>query len=316
MRKRSVHPALMVGLLAIAVGMAAVVYEAEQRVHRSRNATIETRSPNSPTAESGQVASVVYIWLDDQVERVATYPFHYSGKVTAQQYADALAARPEMEFTCSGEDRFHYRKPKVTVNGDSLEVNYTDVLEISSLSSCEMQAFFTSFNSWFFVPGVHRVWWLAEGKRVESFAEMGEFVQPLRMDDIALFYCYPRTGEIVRDGYGNSSRNMSFNNMTASLNNRIALKYPRDAEPLLPEGMIIRPSLSTNGVLTIDLPSSFPMYQPVRIAGLVLTYTQLPQVRVVRFTFAGKTLNTLFMRTTLDQPIHVYDLIVPYMQRG
>lgn len=279
----------------------------------------EVNTARSPLAEPSNTASVVCLEVDGYGNtHVITYPFQYAGEVTSEQYAAALAALPQMEYTNYG-DHFHYRDPKATLKGQELQVNYTDVLEESSLSSSEMISFLTTFDSWYFVPGVAAVRWLREGKSVDTFAEMGLFTQPLVKKGGYSYYCNVRTGEIMRvDNDRKIANPQTIAEMTTLLNKRSTFQLHEGYEPLLPEGTLLRTPLYPKihpkkyGGIQIDLPSSFPVKQSVRLAGIALSYLQYKDIEAVTFTFDGKRRTDRFMRTTLNKPIHSYDLLLPF----
>lgn len=237
---------------------------------------------------------------------------------TPQQYADALAARPEMEFTAGGQNT-HYRDPQATVAGDTLSVNYRDYAD-ASLSSSQSILFWTRFSSWFWVPGIRKVRLYANGKEVTWVGE-GTVEQPII--STAYLYLYnPNTREVGIDWA--DSRILPYNAtlkeaLRTLCEHKQSLTNGRRAfEPLLPKGMVLltpeypkTPLADSSGVLHIELPANFPRTEVGRLAGMVLLLTQFPEVNAVRFTFGGKVLNEKFMRTTLDKPISPYDIDSP-----
>ncbi len=312
-------------LLVIALVAAPWSFKGKQSVTPSGSATVP--APLDKTSmPQGKVASVVFNRFDgDGHTRVVTYPFNFSGEVTAQQYAQALAALPQMDFNTTTTnddryDRFHYRRPEIRLQDGELEVNYTDVLEISSLSSHQMGEFFAKFDSWFLTPGVIRVRWLREGKLVTDFAEYGPITQPFNKIGGNPYYANLRTGELLRGFPDRSFFDFrSIEGTTEFLNSGKVKQVPDEFKALLPEGMSLAtpsypkiPLTESNGRLSFDLPANFPVDEPLRLAGISLAYLQYPGVQAIQFTFGGKVRTGKFMRTDLAQPIHNYDLILPY----
>ncbi len=321
-KKRIIELGLL-ALLIIALVAVLWSFKGKRSVTPPGSTTVTVPLEKAPVP-NGQVASVVFNRFDgDGHTRVVTYPFNYSGEVTAQQYAQALAVLPQMDFNSSSDDRydrFHYRRPEIRLQDGELEVNYTDVLEISSLSSHQMGEFSAKFDSWFLTPGVTRVRWLREGKLVTDFAEYGDITQPLAKQSENPYYANLRTGELLR-GFPDSTffDLRSIEGMTKFLNSGKVKQVPDEFKALLPEGMTIStssyPKLSlaeSKGLLTVDLPVSFLTNEQVRLAGISLAYLQYPGVQAIQFTFGGKVRTGKFMRTDIAQPIHAYDLILPY----
>jgi len=88
---------------------------------------------------------------------VRTVPFAGAEGFTARQYAEALAARPEMDYDCGPSSIHPYRlQTRAAVHGSTLCVDYrNDSFTILSTSS-ETSGFLSIFTSWYWVPGIRR----------------------------------------------------------------------------------------------------------------------------------------------------------------
>lgn len=270
--------------------------------------------------------SLIYMHYDvgRDISVVRTIPFFTTDSTfTPQQYADALAARPEMGFAASGQNT-HYRDPEATVDGDTLMVNYRDSATEASMSSSESMQFSMRFSSWFWVPGISRVRFYANGKAVTRVGEGSALKQPL-MRDADLFLANLNTHEVRIDWSDSKilSEHPTLDEALRVLRERRQhqLDRPDGCEPVLPPGMTLttpeypKTTLAMNaGVLHIDLPANFPRHDQVRLAGMVLLLTQFPQVLAVRFTFGGAVEHEPFMHVALDEAITPYDLDLPEMQ--
>lgn len=257
------------------------------------------------------------------VKLVETVSFTTNEKrVSSQQYADVLAARPEMNFSAIGQNT-HYRNPAATVRGDTLTVNYRDSATEASMTSAESMDFWTRFASWFWMPGIHQVRFYANGKEVVWIGE-GEITQPLTRV-IYLFLYNLNTHEVGIDWQDSRvlPERATLTDALRALRERRKHQTGRltGFEPLLPPGMTIAtpeyprtPLTRSGGVLHIDLPAAFPRNEQGRLAGIVLLLAQFSEVQAVRFTFGGKTMREPFMRTTLDAPITPHDLELPQQQ--
>jgi len=186
---------------------------------------------------------------------VRTVPFAGGVGFTAQQYADALAARPEMDYGCTTTS-VHLRKLQTTatVRGDAMTVNYHDPSFTTLSTSSETFDFCALFNAWYWVPGVRRLYWQHEGKSVTAFSELDIGTQPFTYCP-CLFGYHPGRNELIMSGREDAfhTDGTTLRQMLIRLNARESPGSPGDGvEPLLPPGMAITANVSNAVMCSIS----------------------------------------------------------------
>lgn len=229
--------------------------------------------------------------------------------VTAQQYATALALRPEVSYAPSTTLRL--ASPEVTVDNGALTVNYREAAGLQGLASAQVSAVLAALEAWFWVPGITEVRVQANGQPLTALGPVVlEQPMPRRFHT---FVYQPATTEVAY--LVGSLMPATLAEAVELLQQRQIREFPatQGFRPLLPqESMVtVRADALADGVLPIDLAADFPRVEPSRLAGMVLMFTQFPQVEAVRFTFGGQTVNIPFMRSNLGGPITPYDLLLP-----
>ena len=261
----------------------------------------------------GQQSSSILVFRYDAVRDVvitSTYQLSADTPITAQRYANALAALPEVSYTPTAAIRL--ANPLATVVNDVLTVNYRDVAGLQQLSSAQAASAVAAFEAWRWVPGVREVRLQAAGQPMTILGPL-VITQPLQFGNYT-YVVNPTTGEVA---YLVGSLNpATIAQAVTILQQREIRELPAQAglRPLLPVGVTISANpaaITTAGVLTVNLSANFPREETARLAGIVLMMTQFPTVNAVQFTFGGQTVNAPFMRSNLNAPIRPYDLLLP-----
>lgn len=224
-------------------------------------------------------------------------------------YANALASLPEMSIAPSMFCSFN--SPIPTVCGKVLTVNYTTPCDPENLSEAEATAVLVSMEAWWWVPYICDVHLQAN---CEPLTELGPFTfhDPWERE-YHTYLVQEQTGEVGYE-FGAPGPADLAEAMQMLAQQDIGMgPATKGFTPLIPPEVTctVYPSCGTDGVLRCDLSGNFPISDRFRLAGLVMMLTQFPCINAVQFTFCGRILDYCFMRSNLNKPLTVTDLILP-----
>ncbi len=231
--------------------------------------------------------------------------------ITPQRYATALAGLPAVSYLPGAEQTLG--DPAAVVRGNVVTVNYRAARGLATLSRTQATAVLAALEAWWWVPGVSEVHVQANG---QPLAALGPVALTDPLTRVAHTYVLnPNTGEI---GYlvGGLSPTTPPEALDI-LKRREVLEFPATQGflPLLPPNLAPTVGFDkiTDNTLPVDIsPNTYSAQQQhPRLAGLVLTFSQFPQVSSLRFTFDQLTVSQSFMRGNLEKPLAVYDLLLP-----
>ncbi len=256
---------------------------------------------NQPTASPEQ--------RQDYATIAPTYTPTFATPVGPRDYAIALAALPEMSIAPSMFCSFNTPLPSVC--SKVLTVNYTTPCNPEDINEVEARAVLVSMEAWWWVPYICDVHLLANG---EPLTELGPFTfhNPWEREyHTYLVQC--QTGEVGYEFDACGPTNLADALQVLSRQDIGPGPLAKGFTPLLPPEVTIAADTTSicNGVLHVDLSPNFPLCDRFRLAGLVMMLTQFPCVSAVQFTFGGQCLDYCFMRSNLNQPITITDLILP-----
>jgi hypothetical protein len=206
-----------------------------------------------------------------------------------------LARQPEVGY-CDPAKGYAFGDPAVTRDHDVLAVDYRRVDLCANHDGTLFTGLRAVQEAWYWLPGVRALTLTRQRQEISPLA--GE-LSPAQY----LYVGHPVTGE-VGHLQGIAVKDPA---QAQELLTRQVLDYPAAAAgfaPLVPPGVTLRVGTpDAHGVVTLDLPQSFPWHDAWRLNGLVLTFTQFPAISAVRFTAAGRTMWRSVGGVWLSRPI-------------
>ncbi len=227
--------------------------------------------------------------------------------LTAQRYADLLATRADVRYAPAPGLRLSDPVPHVT--DGAMTVDYHDVAGLAQFNAVQTEAVLAALEAWCWVPGVGTVSITANGAPLTALGSL-VLTDPLT-PRYHTYVVQTDTGEV---GYlPGSPTPADLDDGLDILRRRDAFTAPAGFQPLLPAGVKLTadPARMTDDFLDVDLQGLLPGTEHLRLAGMILMLTQFPKPHAVRFTFGGVVSSEPFMRTTLDDILTPYALLLP-----